>query len=168
MLSVREGGPHRGGSAVANPEPAGPADELVISLKSPEPPRPAGEMLIARHQRPVFVLNRPPQLGGYARGRDRARVPAVRGVGPHLLVSLLVCGGQLRAPLLKYSFAVGRHSLLDCLNERRDTRFGIGRDIDINRYEPLEILVIRLRIEVAGGDADEFCVGFDNRLRGTM
>src|SRR5205823_10230576 len=88
MLLVRERAAHRRRRAVADAAAARVPEPLVRLVEIPEPPRPAAEVarVVARDERPVFVLDLAPQLRGEPRGADGRGVPRVtrvdaRGVG---------------------------------------------------------------------------------------
>ena len=79
MPPVGQRAAHRRRRAVSDAAAAGVAQPLIGLVEIPEPPRPAATIaVVARHERPVLVLDLRPQLGGQASGAHRARVPGVR------------------------------------------------------------------------------------------
>ncbi len=76
--------PSEAGSVVADAGAARAAVPLVGLVEVPQPVRPGDADAVA-DQRPVLVLDLGIDLRAHARGRDRARVPAERGVGLRLL-----------------------------------------------------------------------------------
>jgi hypothetical protein len=72
---------------------------------------------------------------------------------------LAVRGGELLAACGKRGFAVGGKSVLHRLDQIGQRRFCIGRNDEIDFGEALEILVVRLDVEVRRADADELGAG---------
>ena len=64
--------------------------------------------------------------------------------------------GQLRAAILKRALAIVGEQALHRFDQRRQRRFGIGGDGEVHFREALEVLIVALDVEIAGGDADQF------------
>ena len=101
MLAIRQRRAHRGRCAVAHAARALPADVLIMLVELPQAVRPIADEALPGNQRPVFVLDQRPQLGGQARQADGAGIPAVLRLLDLLVPGLLVRLGQLRAALLE-------------------------------------------------------------------
>ena len=119
-----------------------------------------------RHERPVLVANLRPDFGGTARA-------VVIGLASHAYAGIararIECGatrgGQPRAALLERAPPIGGDQSLDRLDQRRQRRFGIRRDRDVDFGVALEVLVVGLQIQIAGGDADDLRAGLRQRPR---
>src|SRR2546421_11079223 len=90
VLLVGQRGADRGGRGITDAVSAVAADELMIFGEVPEPRRPAAQRIgVAGDERPVFILDLGPELGGHARGRYRTSIPApcrlIHALLPHLL-----------------------------------------------------------------------------------
>ena len=65
MLAVGESRAHSRRSAVADARTALPADVLVVLLEIPKTSGPGALEIVVGNERPVFILDLRPQLGGH-------------------------------------------------------------------------------------------------------
>ena len=75
-------------------------------------------------------------------------------------MGLAVGRGDLRASRLERASPVSRRLALHFLDERRQGRFGVGRDGEIDLRVPHVVAVVTALEQIAGGNADD--------LRGTL
>src|SRR5207247_10386160 len=130
-FTMRERGAHRRGQTVTDAGATGSADELMMLVKGPQTMRPVGEAGIARHERPVFVLDLLPDFGRETRRADRARIPRIRrGLREHALTRLGLAFPGLVAAFGDFRAPVGRYGLPDVLRQHRERRLRVRADGD--------------------------------------
>src|SRR5207249_990623 len=155
-FTMRERGAHRRGQTVTDAGATGSADELMMLAEGPETMRPVGEAGVARHERPVFVLDLLPDFGRETRRADRARVPRIGcGLREHALARLHLAFPGLLATLGDSRAAIHRYGLFDVLRQHGECRLRVRADGNIDRLIALEILIIRADVQVAHADADQ-------------
>ena len=134
----------------------GSADELMMLVEGPQTMRPVGEAGIARHERPVFVLDLLPDFGRETRRADRARIPRIgRGLREHALARLGLAFPGLVAAFGDFRAPVGRYGLSDVLRQHRKRRLRVRADGDVDLLVALEILIVGADVKVAHADADQ-------------
>jgi hypothetical protein len=66
---------------------------------------------------------------------------------------------QAPAPILDRALAIVGEQSPHGLHERRQRRLGVCRDREIDLRIPLQILIVALRVQIAGADADKLRPG---------
>ncbi len=135
--------------------PTGCADKSIVRVGVPETERPVAHKRRLGHERPVGVLDLRPQLRAQPRGADRGRVPRVGGRLARLLEQALAIRGQRGAPLAQHAAPIVGQQPSHRLDERRQRRLGVGGDGQIDFGVALQILIVGLGEQIAGGDADQ-------------
>src|SRR6185503_17552832 len=134
--AIWEGGADGRGGTVAQATAAVTAEEQTRLVPGPQTARPAAKG--PRNQKPVFVLDRLPNLMGQTRRRDRPLVPALFQIGLPARVHLFMLPGQRFAAVL--DDALGKFTLLfNLFGERRQEDSGVGDDRQIDRRQLLKI-----------------------------
>src|SRR6058998_1208267 len=156
QLAMRERGAHRGGQTVTDAGATGSTDELMMLVEGPQTMRPVGEAGIARHERPVFVLDLLPDFGRETRRADRARIPRIGcGLRQHALARLRLAFPGLVAAFGDFRAAVGGYGLFDVFRQHRERRLRVRADGDVDLLVALEILIVGADVKVAHADADQ-------------
>src|SRR5262249_9503269 len=123
-------------------------------IEVPEPTGPGYSDTVA-DQRPVFILDLSVNLRAHSRRRDRTRVPPDGRVRLCLFAGRLVRLRELLAARLEGGLAVCVDELLDLFGQRRQARFAVARDREVNFVETPEVLVIGLHVEIAAAQRDD-------------
>src|SRR6187200_3080195 len=119
MLPVRERATDRRRRVVADAEAAAIAVVAVELVVIQEAPLPLPRELMSRDDRPVVVLNLPPELGDQARNTHRARVPAITRRVDLALANGLVRRRDLRAARSAQALRIAGALLADLFDQRR-------------------------------------------------
>ena len=141
---------------------------LIVLVEIPQPQRPAADKRHIGYQRPVVILDLRPQLGGQARRADGARVPGIGRFGARALQGILCGCGEFRAACLERALAIGGDQALHGFDQRRQRRFGVGGDRQVDFGIALEVLIVAAQEQIARGDADQLRSGLGDRLRGAL
>ncbi len=159
VLAVGERAADGGRRVVADAEAAAVAVVAVELVVIQQAPLPLPRELMAGDDRPVVVLNLPPELGDHARHADRAGVPAVaRGVDL-AFADRFVRRRDLLATSRAEPRGVTGALLSDLVDQRGQCRFAVGGDRDVDLGVAAEVVdVVTLR-EVLGADADRLAAG---------
>src|SRR5439155_3691496 len=100
VLPVSQRRAHRGRRAVTNAICAVASNKLIMFGEVPQPGRPPALEHNIRHERPVFILDLVPQLGGQAGRGDRAGVPTPSRFLQGLLLNSFGCLSKASAASL--------------------------------------------------------------------
>src|SRR5688572_7837162 len=118
------------------------SEPLVRFGEVPEATSPSARVrtVVARDQRPIFVLDLSPYFRAEPCGADRAGLPCV--ARRH---ACAVRGGstrvrELRAPLLEHSPPIPCRQALHGVNQRWQRGLAVGRDREIDLLHPPEVL----------------------------
>ena len=94
MLFVGESRAYRGGRLIADTCAALRSDVMVGLAEVPQARGPGTDEAVVRYQRPIFILDLRPDLGGEACGGDRAGVPGDGGQFAIARAGRLIFGGD--------------------------------------------------------------------------
>jgi hypothetical protein len=136
-------------SSLAYPAAAGRAGVVIMLLHVPQPLRPLRPVVAAdAADRPVLLADRFPQFRRKPARRDRARVPGIECVVLEPRDRLPVGFAELFAACGKRCLAVDRWTKLHRLDQVRQRRLRVAGDDEVDVGVALEVLVVRLDIEV--------------------